>query len=212
MTSFEGADVHTEQGFGQEMGFGTSPAIVVVDFQRGLTDIDGPLAAPAISRAVDESVELLKLSSELGVATFVMRTEYRPDGSDAGVFGLKARTPSLLVQGSPWADLDDRLPRCERDIEIVKKMPSAFFGTPLLTMLTARRVDTVIVIGCVTSGCVRATAVDGMSYGYRVVIPAEGVGDRDDDAHDSSLRDLHRKYADVRPMEEVLAWLHLRSP
>ncbi|MGH3383870.1 MAG: isochorismatase family protein [Nocardioidaceae bacterium] len=203
-------DIHAEQGFGQEIGFGNSPAVVVVDFQRGLTAIGGPLAGPAISRAVDASVELLDLSAELGVQSFMVRTEYRPDGSDAGVFGRKARTPSLLVEGSDWAELDDRLPRQQRDIDLVKKMPSAFFGTPLAMMLTAQGIDTLIVVGCVTSGCVRATAVDGMSHGFRVVIPAEGVGDRDDESHDNSLRDLQRKYADVRPMEEVLGWLRGR--
>lgn len=208
MTAQPHVDVHEQQGFGKTMGFGSRAAVIVVDFQRGLTeDGDGPLAAEPISKAVDRSLPVLETAADGGTLTVYTKTEYRPDGSDSGVFGLKVRTPGLLVEGSRWSELDPRLPLRDSDVVMVKKMPSAFFGTPLTMVLTAHRVDTVILVGCVTSGCIRATAVDAMSYGYRVIVPDAAVGDRDQAAHIMSLQDIQRKYGDVCSVEEVRTWL-----
>lgn len=200
-------DIHTEQGFGRAVGFGRSPALLVVDFQRGLTAADGPLGGGNIGAAVEHTAGLMRRAADEHLPILIMKTEYRQDGADAGVFAMKARTPEILVNGSPHAALDARLPTTVESVVLVKKMPSAFFGTPLVMHLVTAQVDTLIIAGCVTSGCIRATVVDGMSLGYRVIVPEECVGDRDLDAHEASLLDIDRKYADVLPVSEVETWL-----
>jgi len=105
------------------------------------------------------------------------------------------------------ADIVPELAPRPEDVVIIKQYASAFFGTALASMLTAERVDTVIVTGCSTSGCIRATAVDGMQHGFRVIVPRECVGDRAPEPHDANLFDIDRKYGDVVSRAEVLAYL-----
>ena len=95
------------------------------------------------------------------------------------------------------------------DVLLPKKWPSFFHGTPLISLLTAQQRDTVIVTGCTTSGCVRATAVDAFSYGFRTILPEDCIGDQGRDAHESNLRDVHRRYAEVTESDEVIAYLEL---
>jgi maleamate amidohydrolase len=200
-------DIHVGQGFGRSMGLGKNPALLVVDLQLALTATDAPLGGGSISRSVDESVSLIRRASERGMSIIATATEYRADGADAGTFGLKARTPEIMVEGSKWVALDPRIAATPQMVVVRKNMPSAFFGTSMSMILTSRGIDTVIVAGCVTSGCVRATVVDAMSYGYRVIVAPECVGDRDMDAHEANLKDIARKYADVISKDELEARL-----
>lgn len=112
-----------------------------------------------------------------------------------------------LVEGEPLAEIVPELPPARADVILNKQYASAFFGTSLAAMLTAQGVDTVIITGCSTSGCVRATAVDGMQHGFRVIIPRECVGDRRAEPHEANLFDIHSKYGDVISRAEALAWL-----
>jgi nicotinamidase-related amidase len=130
-----------------------------------------------------------------------------PEAADGGVWPQRIEPLKTLQAGSRWVEIDDRCQVGEDDHIIEKKQASAFHETELDSMLTAWAADTVIVTGCTTSGCVRASVVDACASGYRVVIPENCVGDRSDEQHDANLYDMDAKYADVRPLEEVLEYL-----
>jgi nicotinamidase-related amidase len=130
---------------------------------------------------------------------------YKEDMSDAGVWWEKFPSIDTLKEGTRDTELDEALGRQPCETLIVKKYPSAFFGTPLVSHLVAAGVDTLIVTGATTSGCVRATVVDSLQYGFRTIVPEECVGDRAEAPHRANLFDMGAKYADVLPIEEVLA-------
>jgi maleamate amidohydrolase len=121
-----------------------------------------------------------------------------------GELGDVLAASASVLGGSRWCEIDDRVAPAAGDPVYVKRASSAFFGTPLLTFLTARRVDTLVVVGCVTSGCVRATTIDAVSYGFRTIVPEQCVGDRAEAPHATNLFDIDAKYADVLALDEVL--------
>jgi nicotinamidase-related amidase len=129
------------------------------------------------------------------------------DLEDAGIWVLKIGALTTLRAGTPEVEVDPALGRRDGEPVITKKYASAFFGTDLLSRLTARRVDTLVITGCTTSGCVRATAVDAIQHGLRPIVAIEAVGDRSAAAHRQSLDDLQAKYADVVPVADVLTYL-----
>jgi maleamate amidohydrolase len=131
---------------------------------------------------------------------------------DGGLWPEKAPTLLELKLGSELVELDPRLIRAPEDLLLVKKYASAFLGTPLASTLVSRGIDTVIVSGCTTSGCVRATVVDALSYGFRPIIPEEAVGDRAQEPHEASLFDMDSKYGDVVPLADALAYLAESKP
>ena len=135
------------------------------------------------------------------------RVLYNRNGLDGGIFVQKVPILRKMVEGEPLADIVPELPPTERDVIINKQYASAFFGTSLAAMLTSLSVDTVILTGCSTSGCVRATAVDGMQNGFRVIVPQECVGDRHPQPHEANLFDINSKYGDVVPKQEVMDYL-----
>ena len=199
-------DIYLEQQFGGRVGFGRRPAVLVVDFFYGCTD-PAYLGGGSVGKAVDRTAALLPAARAAGAPIFYTVTQYRPDAADVGLFGVKVPLLKLLQEGSKAVEIDSRVAPSPEDHVIVKKMASAFFGTPLQGLLTALGRDTVIVTGCTTSGCVRATAVDACSSGYRVIVPRECVGDRAPGPHEASLFDMDAKYADVVGLEEVLRYL-----
>ena len=157
---------------------------------------------------------LSKLAREKGMPVVWTHVAYMEDASDAGVWGTRTDTPDSLQNikhGSERAEFDDRLTiRPEVDAVYTKRMPSAFFETPLASFLTWHRVDTVVVTGGSTSGCVRATAVDALSHGYRTIVPTQCVADKHESYHYANLTDLLIKYADVVDVQEVYDWLEAR--
>jgi nicotinamidase-related amidase len=130
----------------------------------------------------------------------------------ASVFIEKVPALLALEAGSPWVEIDPRIAPAPDEPVLVKSFASAFFGTPLSSLLASAGVDTVIVTGASTSGCIRATAVDALQHGYRAVVPREAVGDRNPAAHEANLFDLDTKYADVVSLEETLAYLGALTP
>ena len=126
---------------------------------------------------------------------------------DGGLWPEKAPTLLELKLGSELVELDPRLPRTPEDLVLVKKYASAFVGTPLAATLVSRGVDTVIVTGCTTSGCVRASVVDALSNGFRPIVPHEAVGDRAEEPHEASLFDMDSKYGDVVELSDAIAYL-----
>ena len=134
------------------------------------------------------------------------------DEKDIGLWTIKLPPCAEITPDSRWAQVDSRL-WDDRDTLLPKKWPSMFNGTPLHSLLTALQRDTVIVTGCTTSGCVRATTVDSFSNGFRTIVPEDCVGDQGRDAHESNLRDVHRRYAEVTNSQEVIGYLkRLREP
>lgn len=193
--------------FDTRLGFGSRCAVVVIDFIKAYTTPGAPFFGQGVVDAVHASVGLLAAARAAGVPVIYTKVLYHPSGADGGLFVKKVPALRMLVEGEPLGDIDPKLEPRPEDLVIVKKYPSGFFGTPLGTTLSAQGVDTIILIGCSTSGCVRATAVDAIQYGFRVIVPRECVGDRHDGPHDASLFDIHAKYGDVLPLADVEAHL-----
>ena len=131
------------------------------------------------------------------------------DLKDAGLWGIKMKGSATLKAGTPAVEIDPRLDMRPSDSLLVKKYASCFFGTDLVPRLTSQRVDTLIITGCTTSGCVRATAVDAVQNGFRPMVVREAVGDRSKASHDQSLFDLNAKYADVVSLDETLQYMRI---
>jgi nicotinamidase-related amidase len=191
-------------GFAGSSGYGQHPAVVVVDFTRAFTQPGSDLSSD-YSSELEATLRLLEFARKRGWPIFFTTVEYESHFLDGGYFLEKVPALKQLVKGSALTQLDERLQR-RPDSEplVVKKFASAFFGTPLASMLSRTRVDTVLVTGCTTSGCVRATAVDALQYGYRVVVASDCVGDRTPSAHAANLFDLAQKYADVVSSVQVM--------
>lgn len=184
------------------VGLGKRPALLVVDMIKGFTDPACPLGCdcPAVVAANEQLVRAFH-AAQLPV---VFTTVTFHHDSQARVFRDRIAALNVLTPDSDWVKVDDRLTVRQEDLLVEKQWASAFHKTDLDEQLRARRVDSLVVTGLTTSGCVRATAVDGLQYDYPVVVPREAVGDRNLDAHDANLFDLHAKYADVLGLEEVL--------
>jgi nicotinamidase-related amidase len=187
-----------------EVGFGRKAAIVVVDLSYGFTD-PGCILGADLTEVVNHNRRLLDVARDKEIPIFFTSVAYRDDMGDAGVWREKFPSLDTLKEGTRDVELDGRLGRRPSEPLIVKKYPSAFFGTALDSELRALGVDTLIVTGATTSGCVRATVVDSLQYGFRTIVPEECVGDRAEAPHRSNLFDMGSKYADVMGVEEVLA-------
>lgn len=196
----------------RRFGFGRRPALVNVDLQRAYTE-PGTFPATAYEtdpRQAEHVNDLARLCRARGLPVVWTYVAYLPDGSDCGVWGTRSDTPDSLQnikEGSPRAELDPRLEVLPGDVVINKRMASAFFETNLRSLLTFHGIDTVVVTGGSTSGCVRATVVEGLSNGYRMIVPVECVADRHESPHFANLYDMAVKYADVLPVAEVAAGL-----
>lgn len=198
-----------ERGFGLRMGYGKVPAILVVDYMRAFTDASMPLGSN-LDKEIDQTNRLVDAAHEHDIPVIFSVVYYEEEHCrDAGTWALKQKGVFTLKAGTPQVELDPRLHRRRDDIVILKKFASCFFGSDLISRLIARQVDTLIITGCTTSGCVRATTVDACQYGLRPIVVREAVGDRSAAAHEQSLFDLNAKYADVVSVEEVLE--HIRS-
>ncbi|WP_420630121.1 N-carbamoylsarcosine amidohydrolase [Candidatus Leptofilum sp.] len=197
--------------FDGRLGFGNNPAVLVVDFIRAYTTEGSALYAPDVVTAVQETVELLELARQKSVPIIYTQVLYNKNGLDGGLFVQKVPVLRTMVPGEPLAEIVPELPPAAEDVVIVKQYASAFFGTSLAAMLTSLGVDTIILTGCSTSGCVRATAVDGMQHGFRVIVPSECVGDRHQAPHEANLFDIDSKYGDVVSKTAVIDYLKNRS-
>jgi maleamate amidohydrolase len=196
-----------QEGFHGRAGFGRRPALLVVDVNLGFTDPASPLVCDledvvvAIRRLLDEA-------RRAGLPVVFTTVSYG-DGDRVAAAAFIDKVPALLTleAGSRWVELDRRLEPQPGEPVLNKLFASAFFGTPLSSVLAAAGCDSVIVTGASTSGCVRATVVDALQHGYRPVIPREAVGDRNPAAHEANLYDIDAKYGDVVSTDEVVAHL-----
>lgn len=199
---------YKKHGLANRVGFGKQPALLVIDFVKAYTTPGSPLyAAPGVPDAVNASVALLETARTVGIPVIYTTIAYARDGRDGGMFVKKVPALLQLTHDSPLAQIVDELSPQEGDLVVEKKYASAFFGTHIAATLTAMGVDTAIMVGCSTSGCIRASAVDGMQYGFRVIVPRECVGDRAPGPHEANLFDINGKYGDVVALAEVLDYL-----
>jgi maleamate amidohydrolase len=198
----------------RRFGFGKRAALVNIDLQCAYTRPDlYPRAYETDPRQIEYVNALAQAFRARGWPVVWTYVAYLPSGEDCGVWGTRAEGPDALQNiklGSPRAELDHRLDRAEGDILINKRMASAFFETNLRSLLTFHGTDTVVVTGGSTSGCVRATVVDGLSCGYRMIVPEECTADRHESPHFANLYDMAAKYADVLPVAEVLETIRPR--
>ena len=196
-----------------KFGFGDKLAIVNVDPQKGYTrpDLFPNTAYITDPKQMDYINQISVLARDKGLPVVWTHVAYMNNAADAGIWGTRTDTPDSLQNikyGSERHAFDDRI-EIDRAVDAVytKRMPSAFFETPLQSFLTWHKVDTVVVTGGSTSGCVRATAVDSLSRGYRTIVPIECVADKHESYHFANLTDLQIKYADVVEVAEVITWL-----
>jgi maleamate amidohydrolase len=203
----EGEPFYRQQGFSTRIGFGERPALLVIDMARAFCDPSFMVGGDQ-TPAVEAIAKLLEPAREQGIPVCFTTIAYLPGGRDGGTFVEKVPAlRELLVDDPAATEIDPRIAPIDGEIVLMKKYPSAFFHTHLVSLLIADRIDTVILTGCSTSGCVRATAVDAVSYGYRVAVPVETVSDRWQGPHEANLFDIDVKYGDVVPLAEVVDYL-----
>jgi maleamate amidohydrolase len=202
--------------FARKMGFGTKPAVVVIDAQKYMVgeegnDQDWPSSCGAPGReAATQIARLVAAAQANAVPCFFTLFQLDPSGSDIGVYGRKRdllQSEHWCLADTPGSELLETLKPTKRDVVFVKKKPSGFHGTPLLGYLVDRGIDTVIIVGGATSNCIRATVFDSSSYNFRTIVPQEGVFDRIPISHAISLFDMNRQFADVVSMDEVLDYI-----
>ena len=187
------------------LGLGYKPALIVVDMIKGFTDPACPLGCEC-PEVVAANARLLREFHSCGLPVYFTTVVYHHE-DHAPVFRRRIEALNVLTPDSAWVQVDDRLEVHEGDELIEKQWASAFHKTMLDQLLRDRGVDSLVVTGLTTSGCVRATVIDGLQYDYLVVVPREAVGDRNADAHAANLFDMHAKYADVMSVDEVIASL-----
>ena len=198
----------------RKFGFGEKLAIVNVDFQQAYTRIDKfATAYETDPRQIEHVNAISALARAKGMPVIWSHVAYKADAGDAGVWGTRTDTPDSLQNikyKSERHAFDERCVIAPDDLVFTKRMPSAFFETQLASYLVWHKVDTVVVTGGSTSGCVRATAVDSLSHGYRTIVPIETCADKHASYHFANLTDLQIKYADVEPVQAVIDWLEAR--
>lgn len=201
------AELYKQRGFGLTIGFGERPALLIVDIIKAFTDSSRMLGTNLDSQ-IAAIQPLLALAHERELPVIFSTVIYDDaDLKDAGIWALKQKGLVTLKSDTDGVEVDPRLYFAKGDSLLVKKYASCFFGTDLASRLTAQRVDTLIITGCTTSGCVRATAVDACQTGFRPMVVREAVGDRSPAAHEQSLFDLQVKYADVVSLVDTLQYL-----
>jgi maleamate amidohydrolase len=197
---------YAEAGFGGSVGWGHSPALVIIDMAMAYLVPGSPLYA-AVEPILDRIVLLASAARAAGVPVIFTRVEYA-NRLDGGLFRRKIAALACFEAGNPLADFHPLLQPSPTDLVLTKQYPSAFFGTPLAPTLAAAGVDTLLITGVSTSGCVRATAVDALCHGFRPLVVTDCVGDRDPKVHDANLFDLEAKTADLVDSAAVIQKLN----
>jgi maleamate amidohydrolase len=198
---------YQSKGFAARSGYGEKPALLIVDFIVGFTDPSSPLGGD-FSSQLEVTAALQAAFRQAGSPIVYTTIEYADDLSDGGVFVKKIPSLGVLRKGSPNCEIDPRIRPVAGEHVISKKYASSFFGTDLNDHLRGGGVDTVVITGCTTSGCVRASAVDSLQYGFHTIVVSDGCGDRAEGPHEANLFDIDAKYGDVVPALEIQRYLH----
>ena len=193
-------------GFKRSLVPGERPALLVIDFVNAYLHPDSPLYA-GVEDTLRSAVRVLDAARDSEIPVVYTKVAYTPGGADGGIFYRKIPVLEVFDAGSPLGEIPDELAPGPGDIVIYKQYASAFFGTSLASTLTALGVDTVVIVGLSTSGCVRASAVDAMQHGFIPLVVADAVGDRDPRPHEANLFDLQAKYAEVVSEDDAVKYL-----
>ncbi|WP_328858464.1 isochorismatase family protein [Williamsia herbipolensis] len=210
----EGADPlddYRRSGFAGSVGFGARPAVLAIDLARAYVDDSSPLRAP-VESSVAASARLVAAARELSVPVVFTRVSYRVDPDtgeivDGGLFVEKIPSLRVFAENSPLADFVDDPRPVGAEVVVTKQYASAFSGTSLAATLRSRGIDTLVICGLSTSGCVRATATDALQLGFRPIVVADACGDRTAEIQAANLMDLQAKYADVVDLERAVSLL-----
>jgi maleamate amidohydrolase len=197
---------YARAGYHHKIGFGKHPALLLIDFVAAYFDTGSPLYA-GVEETLASALRVLAAARDARILTVFTNVKFTRGGVDGGVFTRKVPALKVLEDGNPLGGWPRGLVPREDELVITKQYPSAFFGTSLASTLTAARIDTVILTGLTTSGCVRATCVDAMSHGFVPIVVREAVGDRDPRPHEANLYDMSAKYGDVVGEDDARAYL-----
>lgn len=194
--------------WGNRIGYGKKPAFILIDFMQGYTKIGEPLYAKDVVSAVKNAKSVLQKVREKEILVIHTNIRYHQNNQiDGGVWVKKSPVMRAMVEGNPAAEFCDEVYPLNTEVIITKNYASAFFGTSLASMLHSEQIDTVILVGCSTSGCIRATAVDAVQHGFRTIVIKECVGDRHKEPHNANLFDIDSKYGDVVTIENFYEYL-----
>ena len=202
MTDLPGLD----EGFAGTLRPGRRPAVLAIDMMRAYFEQASPLCLPSRD-CLASGARVLSAARASGVPVIHTRVQFAPDGSDGGVFVRKVRALEQLYGGGPLSELMPEVAPVEGELVITKQYASAFFGTSLASTLVARGIDTVVLVGVSTSGCIRATGVDAVQHGFIPLVVRDAVGDRTPQTHEGNLFDLQAKYAEVVDERTAVAYL-----
>lgn len=190
--------------WGNRIGFGKKPVFLLVDFMQSYTTETEPLFAPDVIKAVQETKDILELAREQDILIIHTNILYHPNQLDGGMWVKKSPVMAAMVATNPVTQFCPEVKPLGDELVITKNYASAFFGTSLASILSTQGIDTVVIVGCSTSGCVRATAVDSVQYGFRTIVIRECVGDRHQAPHEANLFDIDSKYGDVVSKQEAI--------
>lgn len=199
-------ELYDDNEFGESVGLGEKPALIVIDLINAFTDPESNLGSD-VSDVLNQTERLLTAFRDQDLPRYFTTVAYEESYGDAGMFIEKVPAMRELELDTERVAVDDQVAPVDDERVILKKYASAFFGTDLETELTTHRVDTLVLTGVTTSGCIRATAVDSLQHGYRTIVPADAVGDRAEGPHKANLFDIDAKYGDVVRTDEVVAYL-----
>lgn len=203
---------YAERGFGGRVGFGERPALLVIDVAHVWLDPNTQLGSSQ-EAMLDNVLKVLARARQADIPIVFTTMGYSPNMRDAGKnYVKKLPHARSQVRDAPQTQVHPALERRPSELLIVKPRASAFFGTNLLSFLIGQTVDTVIVVGVSTSGCIRGTCESAFNYDFRVIVPQEAVGDRSQSAHEANLFDIDNRYADVVPVNDVLSYLASLQP
>ena len=200
---------YARAGYHASQTWGRRPALILIDFAEAYYDPAAPLfGGDGCKSALESALRLREIAHECGLPVVLTEVKYRKGGADGGVFFRKAPPLTCFVEGETTQAFAKGLTPRDDEYVVTKQYPSSFFGTSLAASLTSAGVDTLILTGVTTSGCVRATCVDSMSHGFITLVAREGVGDRAEGPHEANLYDMSAKYADVVSEERLAAYFH----
>jgi nicotinamidase-related amidase len=206
MSDQEAREVYARARLGESVTLGSRPAVLVVDFSCGFTDPESTLGSD-LTAEVEATKRMLDAARAKALPVVFTTIGYDASLKDGGLWLQKVPSLGELQVGGRWVEIDPRLEPRDDEPVVLKKGASAFFGTNLTAILVTQGVDSVVLCGATTSGCVRATAIDLLQLGWPTLVPRECVGDRAQAPHEANLFDIQAKYADVVSLEEALAYV-----
>jgi maleamate amidohydrolase len=195
-----------DEGFGGRLAPGRRPAVLAIDMMRAYFEQGSLMCLPSHD-CLGSAARVLAAARDSGVPVIHTRVAYAPDGGDGGLFVRKVEALHQLFGGGPMSEHAPDVAPAPGELVVTKQYASAFFGTPLASTLVSHAIDTVVIVGVSTSGCVRATGVDALQHGFVPIVVRDAVGDRTPETNDASLFDLQAKYAEVVDEQAAVAYL-----